>query len=74
MTETEFTGRTYQGLTFSGTIQNEGLTKRELFAAMAMQGMNYKSVVWTIEYRERAEMAVKQADALIAALEAKDET
>lgn len=42
-----------------------GLTKRELFAAMAMQGL-------LADYRTgRADLAVKEADALLAAL-AKD--
>ncbi len=39
-----------------------GLTKREYFAAMAMQGLMVDS---TISFNERAELAVEQADALI---------
>jgi hypothetical protein len=47
---------------------HSGLTKRELFAAMAMQGYCSQSVEhdWTLE--EVATDAVAQADALLAAL------
>lgn len=44
-----------------------GLTKRELFAAMAMQGLLASEV--TATHEEFAASAVEQADALLAALE-----
>lgn len=47
----------------------EGLTKRELFAAMAMQGICGCADASTPEYVAPA--AVAYADALLAALEAK---
>lgn len=50
----------------NGILQG-GLTKREHFAAMAMQGLSDKATVH-YEFNEYAEMAVKIADALIAAL------
>lgn len=61
-----------KGVTLDGIgyINKQGLTKRELFAAMAMQGMladasdNYLSERGYIY----AEIAVKRADALIAEL------
>lgn len=46
-----------------------GLTKREYFAAMAMQGLWQSTTDQCYEDYERiAEMSVKQADALIEAL------
>ncbi len=45
---------------------NKGLTKRELFAAMAMQGL----LTCFADNHKVAEMAVKQADALIERLAA----
>ena len=50
-------------------IVNMGLTKREHFAAMAMQGMCANSSliqIWT--YQNIAEWSVQQADSLIEAL------
>jgi hypothetical protein len=47
-----------------------GLTKREYFAAMAMQGIQDQEY---IPLTEVARMAVKQADALIEALNAEAE-
>lgn len=47
--------------------QHSGLTVRELFAAMAMQGMNSNSDLSQNE-KEIANWAVQQADALINAL------
>jgi len=50
-------------------IVNMGLTKREYFAAMAMQGMHANSSftkIWT--YENIAEWSVQQADSLIEAL------
>lgn len=47
-----------------------GLTKRELFAAMAMQGL-YANPTWAdTPHQICIESAVSAADALIAALEA----
>lgn len=48
-----------------GDLSRPGLTKREYFAALAMQGlMDYSSKSFT----DNAKDAVRQADALIAAL------
>lgn len=58
-----------------GSKQHTGLTKREYFAAMAMQGI--VSIIKEIygesrdAYKYAAEDAVKQADALINALNEK---
>jgi len=53
------------------TLGNEGLTKRELFAALAMAGL---VVRWTTEqacdHHAIALHAVRQADALLTALNA----
>ena len=50
-------------------IVNMGLTKREYFAAMAMQGMcANSSFTKCATYEDMAEWSVKQADALIEAL------
>ncbi|WP_165424209.1 hypothetical protein [Pseudoxanthomonas winnipegensis] len=46
-----------------------GLTKRELFAAMAMQGVNACSEFADARVEIIAKYAVEQADALLAALE-----
>ncbi len=48
--------------------QAGGLTKRELFAAMCLQGLLASDETWS----ETAEKAVAQADALIAALDNKE--
>lgn len=45
----------------------DGLTKRELFAAMAMQALIANPDV-AMDYCERINMAVRTADALIEAL------
>ena len=45
-----------------------GLSKREYFAAMAMQGISAKGLFAELEYSDLAEWSVKQADALIEAL------
>lgn len=52
----------------SGNTQDTGLTKRELFAAMAMQGLRsfQHAIDWTRD--DIAVEAVRQADALIEAL------
>ena len=48
-------------------IAHHGMTKREYFAAMAMQGFASNSAIdWTFE--QYAEGGLKAADALIAAL------
>jgi len=49
-----------------GTPRPCGLTKREYFAAMSMQGLNAHPEDWSAE--NTARYAVEQADALIAAL------
>lgn len=48
-----------------------GLTKRDLFAAMAMQGMLANTVIGQLPHTEfsRTKRAVEHADALLAALE-----
>ncbi|WP_414613950.1 hypothetical protein [Stenotrophomonas muris] len=46
-----------------------GLTKRELFAAMAMQGIRTTMTSMHTRYADVADMAVCQADALLDALE-----
>lgn len=55
-------------------IGADGLTKREYFAAMAMQGFNSVNSPWRSITDDRnrffAQWAVEQADALIAALNA----
>jgi hypothetical protein len=45
-----------------------GLTKREYFAAMAMQGLVASDTTHELGYEDAAKWAVKHADALIAAL------
>ena len=52
-----------------------GLTKREYFAALAMQGIIAQpdEAARLMDYSQRAEFSVNQADALIAALNAKGE-
>lgn len=46
-----------------------GLTKRELFAAMAMQGMNGCQSFVSRSCKDIAELSVEQAEALLAELE-----
>lgn len=50
----------------SSHVEEKGLTKREYFAAMAMQGIIGKINVH--EYKNMAEYAVNAADALLAKL------
>ena len=50
--------------------QMPGLTKREYFAAMAMQGMfAFSAPLGRLDYKDCAEAAVKFADALLEQLE-----
>lgn len=59
-----------------GSYYQEGLTKRELIAAMALQGFVQKNITLfddTNVHELRAKWAVDQADALLAELE-KDQT
>jgi hypothetical protein len=59
----------YHSKNFGVVLAKTGLTKREYFAAMAMQGMCANSSltkIWT--YEKIAESSVQQADALIEAL------
>ncbi len=49
-----------------GTIVHKGLTKREYFAAMAIQGLLARQTKGSIS--EYADLAVCQADALISEL------
>jgi hypothetical protein len=46
----------------------DGLTKREYFAAMAMQGILSTEQGYYLEYDKLATFAIAQADALIAEL------
>ena len=47
-----------------------GLTKREQFAAMAMQGLISSGMDWTLfDYRDVSEQAVIMADSLLKELE-----
>lgn len=52
----------------SGVELNKGLTKREYFAAMAMQGMLASANNTLFDYETIATHSVKHADALINAL------
>lgn len=53
----------------SGDIRDPcGLTKRELFAAMAMQGLSGASWTESVSADDIARYSVQQADALLAAL------
>ncbi len=49
-------------LVIHGGIHSRGLTKREYFAALAMQGMVSRT---SVSYKETAGRAVSYADALI---------
>lgn len=53
---------------FMSTISHAGLTKRELFVAMAMQGFLAEGAVMRGNLREIAESSVMASDALIEAL------
>ena len=55
---------------FEDSFFTEGLTKRESFAAMAMQGIlgTYDHRNFTVDHNEIADNAVRCADALIKAL------
>ncbi len=69
--ETEVTRGT-DGSIYKNGIISGGLTKRELFAAMAMQGLAGADITSDKNWHDRvAECAVLQAEALIKALEAK---
>ena len=54
------------------SVYQQGLTKREYFAAMAMQGLCACPDL-AVSRVELAEESVKQADALLKALETKSE-
>lgn len=54
---------------FDSNNASHGLTKREYFAAMALQGLLGNGSSDTIEFRPYAVAAVKCADALLDALE-----
>lgn len=51
----------------------EGLTKREYFAAMAMQGVVNRLAQSDIERKRLAEWSVKMADEILKELETKSE-
>lgn len=51
------------------TLREWGMTKRELFAAMAMQGLAAAGGYNPTEHDNVAHWAVKQADALLTALD-----
>jgi hypothetical protein len=52
-----------------GEVVETGLTKRELFAAMAMQGLLSKWDGCTITTQTAANLSIDAADALLAKLE-----
>jgi hypothetical protein len=57
-----------------GYFDETGLTKREYFAAMAMQGLaSALNGTWLRDRQYTAEMAVLYADALLAELEKEQE-
>jgi hypothetical protein len=59
----------YHSKNFGVVLAKTGLTKREYFAAMAMQGICGNSSLAEISsYNSFAEWSVQQADALIEAL------
>lgn len=58
----------YPVSTVDGFTQH-GLTKRELFAAMALQGLCASAEYPQVSYEGSARTAVEQADALLAELE-----
>jgi len=64
-----FPGEPYQNPQDGYIYYSKGLTKREYFAAMAMQGIlsGDGSKAWTRD--ELAEIAVNRADALLKALD-----
>ena len=55
--------------TASDGCHQAGLTKREYFAALAMQGICMNIQNWSRNRDEAAEAAVKMADALLKELE-----
>lgn len=59
-------------ITVSSLVDYHGLTKRELFAAMAMQGYCSVQEGWDQPAREVAKCAALMADALLAALNAEE--
>ena len=59
---------TEKGLEYMATRSAGGLTKREYFAAMAMQGMQSENPTTGLDHETLALCAVAQADALIEAL------
>ena len=66
--EEAFPGQPFGGEGYPTSDYRNGLTKRELFAAMAMQGM-LAGDDGSSAAKYVAEEALKQADALLAALE-----
>ena len=65
-------GNAYPIIDSSGEVLANGLTKREYFAALAMQGFaSNSSLSWALDEDPQVEigkLAVAQADALISAL------
>lgn len=59
-----------KGVTISTRVEHPGLTKRELFAAMAMQGVSADPT--NRSPMEAAFISVQWADALLAALNAEE--
>jgi len=53
---------------FGSTLENKPLSKREYFASLAMQGLCSNAEIGTDPERTIAWLAVRQADALIEAL------
>lgn len=61
-------GEQYAGAMISDDFVQHGLTKREYFAGLAMQGLSSsfnKEGEWTVDPKSSADLAVEIADALL---------
>lgn len=61
-------GEQYAGAMISNDFVQYGLTKREYFAGLAMQGLSSsfnKEGEWTVDPKSSADLAVEIADALL---------
>lgn len=64
MNEEKYADTTGRLITVNEKVEFIGLTRRELFAAMAMQGY-CSGKIGEMDFQKVAELAVKQADALL---------
>lgn len=64
MNEEKYADTTGRLITVNEKVEFIGLTRRELFAAMAMQGY-CSGKIGEMDFHKVAELAVKQADALL---------